>query len=383
MSKSKRDVFQEIVLVNVDNAIWSGYKRTTDGDLAKMNATLPGGGIITKGGKKIFPTETLKPFNTLKKEISRKLTSVGVSALGGSSRVVPVSEMKDLEKFLEVCRTKYNSLIADFANNYDANLAKHLENIDEPVVCEIVTRSTLSKDEAVKRFRFITDIFNIVPKGDGEGLVNNLANKLFSEISTSARDAYEKSFLGKPRVGQRALNQVVSIRNKLSGLSMLDGKNIQPIVDTIDDVLNSMPDEGWIEGVNYSALIGLVSMLCEPEDMLKHAEKIQQGIASSVSTAVVANVSAITEENEQDSVVETVIEAVTEAKVTEQVQLPLEPVTEVDKETMPVLETPNKPTLQVVDTVAQETVNDKEEEHILPIVTSVPVAPVKRAAAFF
>lgn len=383
MSKSNRDIFQEIVLVNVDNAIWSGYKRTTDGDLAKMNATLPGDGIITKGGKKIFPTETLKPFNTLKKEISRKLTSVGVSALGGSSRVVPVSEMKDLEKFLEVCRAKYNSLIADFANDYDVNLAKHLESIDEPVVREIVTRSTLKKDDAVKRFRFLTDIFNIVPKGDGEGLVNNLANKLFNEISTSARDAYEKSFLGKPRVGQRALNQVVGIRNKLAGLSMLDGKNIQPIVDSIDDVLNSMPKDGWIEGVNYSALIGLVSMLCEPEDMLKHAEKIQQGIASSIPTVVATTVTATPIASEQTNEVETVVEAVIEAKVTEQVLLPLEPVAEVIKESTPIVETPKKPILQVIDTVAKEDVINKEDEPMLPIVTSVPVAPVKRAAAFF
>lgn len=377
MSKSQKDIFKEIVLVNVDNAIWSGYKRTTDGDLAKMNATLPGGGIITKGGKKIFPTDTLKPFNTLKKEISRKLTSVGVSALGGSSRVVPVSEMKDLEKFLDGCRAKYNSLLADFANDYDANLEKHLNDIDLPVVREIVERSTLKKDEAVKRFRFLTDIFNIVPQGDGEGLVNNLANKLFNEVSTTARDAYEKSFLGKPRVGQRALNQVVSIRNKMAGLSMLDGKNIQPIVDSIDNVLSSMPKDGWIEGVHYSALIGLVNMLCDPEDMLKHAEKVQQGIASSAPAMAAIQVAPVVID---EPVIEEVVAEVL-APVQPQLSL-VEPVAEVKPETMPKAKTQAQPKLKVIDTEAKES-GAKEEATQLPIITSVPAAPAKKAAAFF
>lgn len=377
MSKSQKDIFKEIVLVNVDNAIWSGYKRTTDGDLAKMNATLPGDGIITKGGKKIFPTETLKPFNTLKKEISRKLTSVGVSALGGSSRVVPVSEMKDLEKFLDGCQAKYNSLLADFANDYDANLAKHLNDINVPVVREIVERSTLKKEEAVKRFRFLTDIFNIVPKGDGEGLVNNLANKLFNEVSTTARDAYEKSFLGKPRVGQRALNQVVAIRNKMAGLSMLDGKNIQPIVDSIDNVLSSMPKDGWIDGVHYSALIGLVNMLCDPEDMLKHAEKVQQGLASSAPAVAVVQVAPVMID---EPVIE---EAVAEVLAPVQPQLTLvEPVVEMKQEEMPQAKTQAQPKLKVIDTEAKDAV-DSEVVTSLPIVTIVPVAPVKKAAAFF
>ncbi len=344
MSKSSKDIFKEIVLVNVDNAIWSGYKRTTEGDLAKMNATLPGGGIITKGGKKIFPSESFTPFNTLKKEISRKLMSVGVSALGGSARVIPNAQIKEIQKFLDDGKDKFNKLLADFESQYDSNLESHLNSISDPVVREIVERSTLDKHEAVNRFRFISDVFKIVPNGDGIGLVNNLASKLFTEVGSAAREAYEKSFLGKPRVGQRALNQVVSIRNKLSGLSMLDGENIQPIVDSIDEVLKSMPADGWIEGVNYSALIGLVSMLCEPEDMLKHAERIQQGKTSSVAQPAVVAVA------------------------------PIKPVKEQAK--------PVQPQLTLVEPVAQD-VKSLSKERPLPVVKQVIVPKAPQVAAFF
>lgn len=355
MSKSNKDIFQQIVLVNVDNAIWSGYKRTTEGDLAKMNATLPGGGIITKGGKKIFPTESFTPFNTLKKEISRKLMSVGVSALGGSARVIPSTQVKEIQKFLDEGNKTFNTLLAEFESEYDTSLENHLNSIVDPVVREIVERSTLTKDEAIGRFRYVTDVFKIVPKGDGVGLVNNLANKLFTEVATAARDAYDKSFLGKPRVGQRALNQVVALRNKLSGLSMLDGKNIQSIVDSIDGVLKSMPADGWIEGVNYSALIGLVSMLCDPEDMLRHAEKIQQGIASSIAPVVDVVVAV---QN---------VEAVVVAPVVEQVK-PLSV----------------QPQLSLVEPVVIAETEKVSKDPILPIVKNVTVpAPAKKVAAFF
>lgn len=393
MSKSKKDIFKEIVLVNVDNAIWSGYKRTTEGDLAKMNATLPGGGIITKGGKKIFPTETFTPFNTLKKEISRKLMSVGVSALGGSSRVIPSNQMKDVQAFLDESRQRFNSLLADFEAGYDANLEKHLNDITDPVVREIVERSTLSKAEAVKRFRFVTDVFNIVPQGEGDGLVNNLVNKLFNEVSTAARDAYEKSFLGKPRVGQRALNQVVAIRNKMAGLSVLDGQNIQPIVDTIDVTLSSMPTEGWIEGLNYSALIGLVNMLCEPEDMLKHAEKIQQGLASSVAPVVTATVSepvvpvvteveaVIPQPEPQPVVAEAVVAVAPQSKpklAAVEKAIKAEPVVEKEEVKSP------SPQLALIDTVEAKEVDIEKEDKPLPLVNTVPAPkPVKKAAAAF
>jgi hypothetical protein len=394
MSKSKQDIFKEIVLVNVDNAIWSGYKRTTEGDLVKMNATLPGGGIITKGGKKIYPTDTFTPFNSLKKEISRKLMSVGVSALGGSSRVIPNNQMQDVQAFLDESRQRFNSLLADFEAGYDANLEKHLNDITDPVVREIVERSTLSKAEAVKRFRFVTDVFNIVPQGEGDGLVNNLVNKLFNEVSTAARDAYEKSFLGKPRVGQRALNQVVAIRNKMAGLSVLDGQNIQPIVDTIDGTLNSMPTEGWIEGVNYSALIGLVNMLCEPEDMLKHAEKIQQGLASSIAPVVSATASepvvpvvaeveeVISQPEPQPVVAEEVVEVAPQPKPKLAAVAPkaikAEPVVENEEVKSP------SPQLTLIDTAEAKEVEAEKEDKPLPLVNTVPAPkPVKKAAAFF
>lgn len=293
MANHTKEILKKIVLVNVECGIWSGYKRTSDSDLNKMGTKIPPGGIITKGGKQIFPREPLKGFTSLKKEISRKLTSMGVAVLGGSARAIPADSMKDVEKYLTKAEAKYMGLIASFAASYDANLRAHLNEITDPVVREVVANSTLNQSDAVGRFRFMWDIFKVDPqRGSGNGLVSNLSEKLFTEIGQAASEIYTKSFLGKPRVGTRALNQIVALRDKMAGLSMLDGQTIQPVVDQMDAVLNRMPKNGWIENVEYSALVGLVKMLSDPESMLAHAAKINAGTAA--TTAKVAQPQAVT-----------------------------------------------------------------------------------------
>ena len=136
---------------------------------------------------------------------------------------------------------------------------------------------------------------------------------------------------------------------------MLDGKTIQPIVDSMDEVLNKMPLDGWIEGVEYSALIGLVNMLCEPETMLSHAEAILQGKAS--------------------------IQSYNQATVPANF---LEVTKTIVNETVNVNQVSNQRTLALVDAV---TANDDKnmgvnDENVYPILPMSKIA-TKKTAAFF
>lgn len=284
MTSRTKEILNKIVLVNVEMPIWSGYKRTTEADLSKMGTKMPPGGVITKGGKQIFPRDPLKDFHSLKKEISRKLTSLGVAVLGGSARAIPVDKMKEVEKYLEAAERKHKGLIAAFESNYDTELVNHLASITDPVVNEVVRNATINKSDAVGRMGFGWDIFKVNPqRGKGDGLVSNLSNKLFSEIAQAANDIHAKSFLGKERVGTRALNQIVALRDKMAGLMVLDGESIKPVVDHMDKVLNQMPKAGWVENVNYSALLGLLSMISDPEKMVAHANQINASTAAAIA----------------------------------------------------------------------------------------------------
>jgi hypothetical protein len=284
MTSRTKEILSKIVLVNVDMPIWSGYKRTTEADLNKMGTKIPPGGVITKGGKQIFPREPLRDFHALKKDISRKLASFGVAVLGGSARAIPVEKMKEVEKYLELAERRHQNLMNTFENGYDSELSNHLAAITDSVVREVVTNSTLPKQDAVSRFGFAWDIFKVNPqRGKGDGLVSNLSTKLFSEVAQAASEIYTKSFEGKPRVGTRALNQIVALRDKMAGLMVLDDQSIKPVVDHMDSVLNQMPKSGWIENVNYSALLGLLSMISDPDKMLAHAGKINASNAAAAA----------------------------------------------------------------------------------------------------
>lgn len=284
MTSRTKEILNKIVLVNVEMPIWSGYKRTTETDLSKMGTKMPPGGVITKGGKQIFPRDPLKDFHALKKEISRKLTSLGVAVLGGSARAIPVEKMKDVEKYLEAAERKHKGLIASFEANYDNALAQHLASIPDPIVNEVVRNSIITKADAVDRMGFGWDIFKVNPqRGKGDGLVSNLSNKLFAEVAQAANDIQAKSFLGKERVGTRALNQIVALRDKMAGLMVLDGESIKPVVDHMDTVLDQMPKSGWVENVNYSALLGLLSMISDPEKMVAHAHRINSNTAAAIA----------------------------------------------------------------------------------------------------
>lgn len=309
-----QEIFDQITLVNVDFGIWSAYKRTTEEDLRKMNASLPGAGVITKGGKKIYPSENLSELHALKKKVTRKVSSIGVAALGGTARAVPVSSLKEIEDYLQDCRNEFEQLLSDFSSSYDTVLKNHLQAIVDPVVKEIVSNSVMTVGDACSRFRFGWDTFKIVPNGGkGKTLVDNLASKLYAEIAQGAKEAYEKSFLGKPRVGQKALHQIIALRNKLTGLSMLDGANIDAIEAMMDDVLNQLPKAGWIEGKDLSALLGLVFTMSEPERMLLHAEKIRNGLQASQAVqeaaAAAQEETAIAEESSVEAVVAEEVEA--------------------------------------------------------------------------
>lgn len=339
-----QEILDLVSLVNVDFGIWSAYKRTTEQDLVKLNANLPGDGVITKGGKKIFPPEHLAKFHALKKEITRKVSSLGVAAFGGTARAVPTSSLEEVEKYLEDAKGKYQALIADFSSNYDSNLASHIASITDPLVQEIVRGSVMPAQDAVGRFRYDWNSFKIVPNGgDGKAasLVGNLAGKLYAEIAQGAKEAYEKSFLGKPRVGQKALHQIVALRDKLAGLSMLDGQNITSIINMMDDVLSRLPKTGWVEGVDMSALVGLVFIMSDPERMLKHAEKIQHGQSAAQAVADAA-AQAATAEAGQDAVD---VQAEQEAEVTDETESVIEAEQETAEDT---------PEAQAIVLVAEE-----------------------------
>lgn len=280
----------QVALVNVDLSTWSGYKRTSDEELAKIGVKLPKNSPLTKGGKKIYPTEFLKEFTNIRKEISRKLSKFGVRALGGTAQAVPEAALDTITDYLNEVKARTTQAIVDFESNYDVRLKDYLKSIQDPVVKSIISGSALKKDEAVSKFGIEWQVFKIVPAGETEesskSLVSGMTNTLLEEVSQAANKIYESSFIGKPRVTQKALHQVRALRDKMAGLSFLDPENIDFIVHSMDQTFSSLPASGWVDGKNLDLLTGLLQKMEHPEKLLQHAAMMREGMAQQASQSV-------------------------------------------------------------------------------------------------
>lgn len=278
------EALEKVALVNVDLSVWAGYKRTTESELASIGASLPKDSPLTKGGKKIFPTEFLSEFGNIRKEISRKLSSVGVAAMGGSARAVPEAVVDEINDYLNEIKVRFNQAKVEFDQFYDDRMQQYLDSLQDPSVRRIIDSAKLDRADATAKFGMNWQVFKIVPAGDTEAsstsLVAGMANTLLKEVADGAKKTYETSFLGRPRVTQKALHQLKALRDKMVGLSFLDKVSIDPIVKSIDETLASIPQSGWIEGAELNLLTSIIFKMSNPELMLQHAKLIADGMST-------------------------------------------------------------------------------------------------------
>lgn len=276
---------EKVALVSVDLSTWSGYKRTSEDELERIGVKLPKNSPLTKGGKKIYPTEYLKEFTNIRKEIERTLRKVGVRALGGgNTHAVPESKVDEINEFLEAVKLRTDLAIDDFKQNYDVRVADYLNSIDEPIIKNIISSALIPCSEASKKFGIAWQVFKIIPAGDPEegskSLVSGLTNSLLEEVAERAQVIWEKSFLGKPKVTQKAIHQVKDLRNKMAGLSFLDPDTINAVVKSMDDTFASLPSTGWIQGDDLNILHSVVIRMGQPESLLQHARLVAEGMST-------------------------------------------------------------------------------------------------------
>jgi hypothetical protein len=104
--------------------------------------------------------------------------------------------------------------------------------------------------------------------GTFEAEVLGLGDGIFAEVGQMAREL-DASFEGKDRLHRRALGTFRRIREKLACLSFVDPR-IQPVVDSLDDWLARLPEDGPIAGALFNEGMGLALLLGDAERMSRH-----------------------------------------------------------------------------------------------------------------
>lgn len=277
--ENQKSLNDQVILVSPKLKQFSGYRRSRKEDIEAAGGKLPDTPVLTKGGKRVFPTTRLSPFGNLKKAIERELWKIGVRAMGSGVWAVPVEKLEFVEQLLEDGEHKFNDNLNNFKANYDVWLQEYIS--DNPNEAAIISASALTVEQAAERFGYSYAIFKINPVGNKSvggvsSMLSELVDQAFTEVAQAAGEAFKKSFAGKSKVGQKSLHQLRACADKLRALEFLD-PSISGAAQAIDGILVTLPQAGYIEdlpGQDYFSNLNRLVQIMADEDKLAEVGRL-------------------------------------------------------------------------------------------------------------
>ncbi|HPE73311.1 MAG TPA: DUF3150 domain-containing protein [Candidatus Competibacter sp.] len=265
----------QLVFVNLDITCWSGKKRLTPEDLGLDHSQLPPETLVSLGDKQLVDPEALKAFGSIRSAARRRCLAVGTRFLGGYA--VPVAKAPALLAELDALGQRYQDARAAFLAGYNGQLAAWTQQ--QPLEWQKLIQDALVPAEyvggclsfAVQAVRFAAPDPAVITHDGLHQALTGLSDQVFQEVRQLARETLERSFQGKTAVTRRALSPLASIRDKLDGLSFLDGR-FRAVVGEIDRLMAQVPTQGPIANGVLAALTQFFSLAAQPDGLRTWAE---------------------------------------------------------------------------------------------------------------
>lgn len=264
----------QIVCVMLSINLWTGRKKLDISDLKNVNRSqIPPDKLASLGSKRIVDPAKIKIFSTLKRRADRACLAVGTRFLGGYA--IPLNELDALTADLEIIKGEFYRAQGDFIASYDKAVEEWIQDNPE---WSVSIRTSVDPVSVIKhRLSFNYQAFKVSEMGpeysheanDGlSDVVDGLGNQLIHEINRQAQEAWRQSYSGRTSVGQKALRPLVSMADKLEGLSFVDSR-VSVMAQSIRDCLAALPKRGPIEGQNFNAVCGIMSMLSDSNSVVR------------------------------------------------------------------------------------------------------------------
>ncbi|MFC6674305.1 DUF3150 domain-containing protein [Marinobacterium aestuariivivens] len=191
------------------------------------------------GSKKICDPAKLKGFNRLKTETRRLLLSYGMPFMNGFA--VPASKADDICDKLNNISAEFDALKQNFIIGYNAAVEEWI--LENPEYETAIRAGALPRSTVERRIGFEYQVFMIQPISDDDATAKSLSRKveslgrdLLDEVTEEATKFFSKNLSGREECGVTTRITLKNIRDKVDGLSFLNGAFI-PLVNLLDETL--------------------------------------------------------------------------------------------------------------------------------------------------
>ena len=273
-------IADQLVFVNLDITCWSGKKTVTPEDLGLNRQQLPPETLVSLGDKQLIDPAALREFTSLRSAARRHCLAPGTRFLGGYA--VPVAKAGEVLARLDALGQQYQDARAAFLADFDRQVAEWAAQ--QPLEWQALIRETLLSAEdiggklrfAVQAVRFRAPDPAVVDHPGLSQALTGLRGQVLHEIAVLARDTLDRSFQGKSEVTRRSLGPFQAIRDKLDGLSFIDGR-FQAVVADIDQRLAGIPPRQPITGPVLESLRQFLCLVSQPDGLRTWAEHVVPG----------------------------------------------------------------------------------------------------------
>ncbi|HGN3112492.1 TPA: DUF3150 domain-containing protein [Pseudomonas aeruginosa] len=267
MQNRQINVLSKILLVGIQVNIWSARKKLEAKDLGLDEKTVPPAELASLGTLRSINPEYIQEFEQLRRKAKRTVERMGLRFMG----VVAIPEEKAAAAVaeLEAVEKEFHALRDRFLASYDKAV---LDWTNRPMptkaLKEAVVRAIVPKAQVAERIGFRFSLCRISPDDSPElnkqlvREVQGLHGQLFSEIADTADSLLQKSFSGRDKVGQKAVNCIRRIHEKLLSLAFLD-PTVQALADHVQAKLVDFPTKGNVEGAKLQELVSLLTNLSD------------------------------------------------------------------------------------------------------------------------
>lgn len=268
----------EITLFVLDCRLFHGNRKVRSHDLAEaLQVDVPTDEVFTLGVKRVFDKDYVNRLNRVKSAMVRECVNVGPPLAGFGGYAIPDGKADELAERLEALKSKGNVIKDDILTRFTQICEEYAAA--HPKWKAVINKNAFSETYVRDRIHFgyrciklkLARSSGLIADGTSEEL-GGLLGSLLTSIAKAAKRFIEESLTGRSAVTRKALRPLLAARDKLSGFCFLDSR-VQPLCDIIDRVVQSMPDEGPIDGIHLANLVGMASILLNSKMALEVGSK--------------------------------------------------------------------------------------------------------------